>query len=57
MSDEELAAENVTGCRWWRFPEIVDHGGPDLFSPRDLATPLSALIAFGLPAETVRLGP
>ncbi|TQF07152.1 NUDIX domain-containing protein [Kitasatospora acidiphila] len=56
MSDEELAAENMTGLRWWRLAEIVGYDGSDVFSPRDLGTPLSALIAFGLPAGTVRLG-
>lgn len=56
MSDEELAAENMTGLRWWRLAEIVGYDGPDVFSPRDLGSPLSALIAFGLPTGTVRLG-
>ncbi|GGV03522.1 DNA mismatch repair protein MutT [Streptomyces albospinus] len=55
-SDVQLAAENINGLRWWQLPDIVDYHGPDLFSPRDLATPLPALIAFGLPAKPVRLG-
>ncbi|GGL32243.1 NUDIX domain-containing protein [Planomonospora parontospora] len=56
MSDAELAAENLTGFRWWRLPEIADYRGPDLFSPRDLATPLAALITGGVPAGPVPLG-
>lgn len=57
LSDEELAAENLRGTRWWRPADIADYRGPDLFSPRDLATPLNALLARGVPVEPVRLGP
>ncbi|MFI1092210.1 NUDIX hydrolase [Streptomyces sp. NPDC020917] len=56
MSDEELAAEHISGLRWWHPRDIVAYRGPDLFSPRDLATPLTALLTSGLPAEPVRLG-
>ena len=45
LSGDELAAENIVGYR-----------GPELFSPRDLATPLAALIAGRLPAGPVPLG-
>lgn len=55
MSDEELAAEHVTGWRWWSLPEIREYVGPELFSPRDLATPLAALIADGVPTQPVPL--
>jgi 8-oxo-dGTP diphosphatase len=34
----------------WRYR------GPDLFSPRDLATPLTALLADGIPDAPVLLG-
>ena len=44
MSDDELAADYIVGFRWWRLPDIAGYQGSDLFSPRDLATPLSALI-------------
>ncbi|MFB9832268.1 NUDIX hydrolase [Actinoallomurus acaciae] len=57
LSDDELAAENMDGLRWWRPQDIAAYRGPDLFSPRDLATPLAALIAHGVPARVVRLGP
>jgi 8-oxo-dGTP pyrophosphatase MutT (NUDIX family) len=50
-----LAAENIIGSRWWHLPEIAAHDGPDLFSPRDLATPLAALVAAGPPDEPVAL--
>ncbi|WP_367128118.1 NUDIX hydrolase [Saccharothrix sp. HUAS TT1] len=56
LTDEELAAEHISGLRWWTLSEIADHRGPDLFSPRDLATPLAALIADGAPADPVVLG-
>ena len=56
MSDDELAAENIDGFRWWRLRDIAGHHGPELFSPRDLATPLTALISGGVPARPVRLG-
>jgi 8-oxo-dGTP diphosphatase len=56
MSDEELAAENIVGFRWWRLRDVADHRGPELFSPRNLATPLAALIAGGVPDIPVPLG-
>jgi 8-oxo-dGTP diphosphatase len=56
MSDDELAAENIGGFRWWRLQDIASYRGPELFSPRDLATPLAALIAGQLPAAPVPLG-
>lgn len=56
MTDQELAAENISGLRWWSLAEIADHRGPDLFSPRDLATPLEALIVDGTPSRPVPLG-
>lgn len=56
MSAAELMAENVTGARWWCPREIAGYRGPDVFSPRDLATPLAELIARGVPARPVPLG-
>jgi 8-oxo-dGTP diphosphatase len=56
MSGDELAAENIAGFRWWRLRDIASYRGPELFSPRDLATPLAALIAGQLPAAPVPLG-
>ncbi|GAB3572456.1 NUDIX hydrolase [Amycolatopsis endophytica] len=49
LSDDALAAENITGFRWWPPAEIAAYDGPDVFSPRDLATPLAALLAAGVP--------
>ncbi|MFI5774308.1 NUDIX domain-containing protein [Streptomyces sp. NPDC051658] len=49
LSDDELAAENITRLEWWRPQDITDYHGTDLFSPRDLAGPLTALISSGLP--------
>jgi 8-oxo-dGTP pyrophosphatase MutT (NUDIX family) len=56
LSDADLAAEHISELRWWRHRDIADHDGTDLFSPRDLATPLAALIAGDLPGTPVLLG-
>jgi len=56
LPDDELAAEHITGMRWWRHADIADYDGTDLFSPRDLATPLAALIAGEVPGTPVALG-
>ncbi|MFD5476062.1 NUDIX hydrolase [Streptomyces hawaiiensis] len=56
LSDDELAAEHISGLKWWHPWEVARYDGPDLFSPRDLATPLTALITSGVPALPVRLG-
>lgn len=56
MSDDELAAERISGLRWWSLEEIATYRGPDMFGPRDLATPLTALLTHGVPAEPVSLG-
>lgn len=56
LSDAELADENISRFRWWSPQEIAAYDGPDLFSPRDLATPLTALVDHGVPAEVVALG-
>ncbi|MEV0223951.1 NUDIX domain-containing protein [Streptomyces sp. NPDC050704] len=56
LSDDELAAENIHGLEWWCAKDISGFDGSDLFSPRDLATPLTALITSGIPARPVPLG-
>lgn len=56
LSDDDLAAEHISGMRWWRHGEIAEYGGPDLFSPRDIATPLVALIAGDIPSTPMTLG-
>lgn len=56
LSAHELAAEGIAGFHWWRVEEIAAHTGPELFSPRDLVTPLSALITQGPPAVPLPLG-
>jgi 8-oxo-dGTP diphosphatase len=42
--------------RWWRHTDIAENSGTDLFSPRDTATPLAALIAGDIPDTPVMLG-
>ena len=55
-ADQLAAEEHLAGFRWWRLAEITGYTGPDLFSPRDLATPLSDLLTRGAPAGPVTLG-
>ena len=56
FSDDQLAAEHLGTFRWWQLSEITGYAGPDLFSPRDLATPLTDLLTSGVPAGPVTLG-
>ena len=56
FTDDQLATEHIGAFRWWRLSEITGYTGPDLFSPRDLATPLTGLLTFGIPAGPVTLG-
>ncbi|MFF0526201.1 NUDIX hydrolase [Actinomadura nitritigenes] len=56
MSDDELAGEHIVGFRWWRLEDIARHRGSEVFSPRDLAALLGALITGGLPDAPVQLG-
>ncbi|MFF0629471.1 NUDIX domain-containing protein [Streptomyces sp. CB02959] len=56
LTAAELAAEHIDGLKWWRPAEIAACRGPDLFSPRDLATPLRALLRSGVPREPLVLG-
>jgi ADP-ribose pyrophosphatase YjhB (NUDIX family) len=56
LTDDELAAEHLAAFRWWRLSEIVGYPGPELFSPRDLATPLTVLLTAGAPDQPVHLG-
>ncbi len=53
---DQLAAEHIAAFRWWQLSEITDYTGPDLFSPRDIATPLTDLLTSGIPADPVTLG-
>ena len=56
LTDDDLAAELISELRWWRCEDIAAYDGPDVFSPRDLVTPLAALIAGDLPARPLMLG-
>jgi len=56
MSDDELAAENISELRWWPLPEIVNYRGSDHFGPHDLATRLTELVTHGVPAKPTPLG-
>ena len=57
FTEDQLAADELlAGLRWWRLSEIVEYTGTDLFSPRDLATPLTDLLTAGIPSEPITLG-
>ncbi|MBU2663889.1 NUDIX domain-containing protein [Actinoplanes bogorensis] len=56
FSDDQLAAEFIAEFRWWPPAEIAAYTGSDLFSPRDLVTPLTELLTSGTPADPVALG-
>jgi 8-oxo-dGTP pyrophosphatase MutT (NUDIX family) len=57
LTDDQLAAEeNLAAFRWWHLSEIVSYAGPELFSPRDLATPLTALLTTDTPTQPIHLG-
>jgi 8-oxo-dGTP pyrophosphatase MutT (NUDIX family) len=56
FTDDQLAAEHLAAFRWWQLAEIAGYTGPDLFSPRDLATPLTDLLTSGAPSDPVALG-
>jgi 8-oxo-dGTP diphosphatase len=56
LPDADLASEHISGMRWWRHGDIAEYGGPDLFSPRDIATPLAALIDGVIPGTPAMLG-
>ncbi|MEU8238355.1 NUDIX domain-containing protein [Actinoplanes missouriensis] len=56
FTDAQLADELIGAFRWWALPEITGHTGSDLFSPRDLATPLAALLTSGPPRSPLPLG-
>jgi 8-oxo-dGTP diphosphatase len=56
LPDDDLAAEHISEMRWWRHGDIAAYEGTDLFSPRDLAAPLAALLAGEIPGTPVTLG-
>ena len=57
LTDDHLATEeNLAEFRWWRLSEIAGYTGAELFSPRDLTTPLTALLTTGTPDQPVPLG-
>ena len=56
LTDDQLAAEHLVAFRWWQLSEITNYTGPDLFSPRDLATPLTDLLTSGIRSDPVTLG-
>ncbi len=56
FSVEQLAAEYVTGMRWWRQEELVAAGDEVIFAPRRLPELVAALVRDGPPAEPLDVG-
>jgi 8-oxo-dGTP pyrophosphatase MutT (NUDIX family) len=56
MTDDQLAAENVAGFRWWTQPEIAGYRGPAVFAPGGLGAALATLLADGPPDEPTTFG-
>lgn len=56
LPDEDLVAEHISDFRWWRIEDLAAYDGSDLFSPRDIVTPLAAPTTGGAPATPVLLG-
>lgn len=50
----ELAAEFVTGLRWWTLAELA--ASDDLFAPRRLPELVAALVRDGPPGELIDVG-
>jgi 8-oxo-dGTP pyrophosphatase MutT (NUDIX family) len=57
FTDEELAAENVTGFAWWPLEKVLSYEGPDVFSPRAFGVHLGALLRDGVPEAPLDLPP
>lgn len=55
FTDEELAAEGVTGFAWWPLEEVVSYDGPDRFSPRAFGVHLVDLLRDGVPEAPLDL--
>ena len=56
FTDDQLAAEHLAAFRWWTLSEITSYTGADVFSPRNLATPLTGLLTSGIPATPITFG-
>jgi 8-oxo-dGTP diphosphatase len=56
LTESEIAAENVSGFRWWTHAEVDAYRGTDLFSPRCLAAALGGLLTDGPPRVPVLMG-
>ncbi len=55
LSQEQLAAENVSEIRWWPLDELNDYDGDDFFAPIELADIISQIVTSGVPAEPLQL--
>ena len=56
LTEEQLAAENLTESRWWTLEQIATYAGDAVFGPRTLAPMLSNLLQNDFPAEPLDIG-
>ena len=56
MTDEELAAENITELKWWSLKELEEYDGDAFFSPRAFPQLYRDYLEQGVPAEPRKLG-
>ena len=54
FTPEQLAAEYVTGLRWWTVAELA--ASEELFAPRRLPELVAALVRDGPPGEPIDVG-
>jgi 8-oxo-dGTP diphosphatase len=52
----QLADEGISQLRWWSLAELRAYTGDEVFSPRELPSLLTALLASELPGEPLALG-
>lgn len=56
LTDEELAAENLTELKWWSLKELEEYDGDAFFSPRAFPQLYRDYLEQGVPAEPRKLG-
>ncbi len=55
FSAGQLAAENISGFRWWPTQELSGYHGEELFAPRTLPRDLAELLSAGPPNAPITL--
>jgi len=55
LSQEQLAAENVSDIKWWPLEELSNYDGDDFFAPIELADIVSHIVEMGAPSQPLEL--